>query len=267
MSQYGNKMTANRKIVQLSLITIGAFLILSTYFFYPTIKESKLRVETSKEKINVQEEIKILEEKEQILIDQIQEKKEYLASGGILKKDTLENLQIDLQKTSSSLAEKKSALEKHEKVTSTDNVDESDVFENVEYKGFFKIDSPFIVKSEKARIAAEDPDIVHLSGMSVTLYLKNGKDVVITADEGKYNKTSYDIYFVGNVVGRDGETIITSENLDLLASEDIAIIYNNVRLNSNKNSLQADKVEYDFETKFYRISMFDDTRVKIKLIE
>ena len=260
-------MSKNRNAVQLTLISIGLLLILITYFFYPTIKESKLRVETSKEKINVQEEIKILEEKEQILIDQIQEKKEYLASGGILKKDTLENLQIDLQKTSSSLAEKKSALEKHEKVTSTDNVDESNIFENVEYKGFFKIDSPFTVKSEKARITAEDPDIVHLSEMSVTLYLKNGKDVVITADEGKYNKTSYDIYFVGNVVGRDGETIITSENLDLLASEDIAIIYNNVRLNSNKNSLQADKVEYDFETKFYRISMFDDTRVKIKLIE
>ena len=165
------------------------------------------------------------------------------------------------------MAEKKSALEKYEKVTSTDNVDESNIFKNVEYKGFFKIDSPFTVKSKKARITAEDPDIVHLSEMSVTLYLKNGKDVVITADEGKYNKTSYDIYFVGNVVGRDGETIITSENLDLLASEDIAIIYNNVRLNSNKNSLQADKVEYDFETKFYRISMFDDTRVKIKLIE
>ena len=260
-------MSKNRNAVQLTLISIGLLLILITYFFYPTIKESKLRVETSKEKINVQEEIKILEEKEQILIDQIQEKKEHLASGGMLKKDTLENLQIDLQKTSSSLAEKKSALEKHEKVTSTDNVDESDIFENVEYKGFFKIDSPFTVKSEKARITAEDPDIVHLSEMSVTLYLKNGKDVVITADEGKYNKTSYDIYFVGNVVGRDGETIITSENLDLLASEDIAIIYNNVRLNSNKNSLQADKVEYDFETKFYRISMFDDTRVKIKLIE
>ena len=260
-------MSKNRNEVQLTLISIGLLLILITYFFYPTIKESKLRVETSKEKINVQEEIKILEEKEQILIDQIQEKKEYLSSGGVLKKGTLENLQIDLQKTSSSLAEKKSALEKHEKVTSTDNVDESNIFENVEYKGFFKIESPFTVKSEKARITAEDPDIVHLSEMSVTLYLKNGKDVVITADEGKYNKTSYDIYFVGNVVGRDGETIITSENLDLLASEDIAIIYNNVRLNSNKNSLQADKVEYDFETKFYRISMFDDTRVKIKLIE
>ena len=35
-------MTTNRKIVQLSLITIGTFLILSTYFFYPKIKENKL---------------------------------------------------------------------------------------------------------------------------------------------------------------------------------------------------------------------------------
>ena len=35
-------MTTNRKITQLSLITIGTFLILSTYFFYPIIKENKL---------------------------------------------------------------------------------------------------------------------------------------------------------------------------------------------------------------------------------
>ena len=137
-------MTTNRKIVQLSLITIGTFLILSTYFFYPTIKESELRVETSKEKINVQEEIKILEEKEQILIDQIQEKKEYLSSGGVLKKGTLENLQIDLQETSTSLAEKKSALENYEKVTSTDNIVESNIFENVEYKGLYDFDNPFL---------------------------------------------------------------------------------------------------------------------------
>ena len=33
------------------------------------------------------------------------------------------------------------------------------------------------------------------------------------------------------------------------------------------NSLRVVAVEYDFEKKFYRISMFDDTRVKIKLIK
>ena len=74
-------------------------------------------------------------------------------------------------------------------------------------------------------------------------------------------------FFEKNVKATDDKTIILSENLDLIASEDIATIYNNVRLNSDKGSLQADKIEYNFEKKFYRISMFDDTRVKIKLIE
>ena len=77
----------------------------------------------------------------------------------------------------------------------------------------------------------------------------------------------YDCFFEKNVKATDGKTVILSENLDLLASEDIATIYNNVRLNAEKGLLRADKVEYDFEKKFYRISMFDDTRVKIKLIK
>ena len=267
MSQYGNKMTANRKIVQLSLIAIGAFLILSTYFFYPTIKESKLRVETSKEKINVQEEIKILEEKEQILIDQIQEKKEYLSSGGVLKKGTLENLQIDLQKTSSSLAEKKSALEKYEKVTSTDNIVESNIFENVEYKGLYDFDNPFTVKSKKAYILEGASEVIYMTDMHITIHMLDDRIINITSDSGSYNKSTYDCFFEKNVKATDGKTVIFSENLDLLASEDIATIYNNVRLNSGKGLLQADKVEYDFKKKFYRISMFDDTRVKIKLIK
>ena len=260
-------MSKNRNAVQLTLISFGLLLILITYFFYPTIKGSKLRVETSKEKINVQEEIKILEEKEQILIDQIQEKKEYLSSGGKLEKDTLENLQIDLQKTSSLLAEKKSTLENYEKVTSTDNMVESNIFENVEYKGLYDFDNPFAVKSKKAYILEEESEVIYMTDMHVTIHMRSGRIINITSDSGSYNKSTYDCFFEKNVKAMDGKTIILSENLDLLASEDIATIYNNVRLNSDKGSLQADKIEYNFEKKFYRISMFDDTRVKIKLIE
>ena len=260
-------MSKNRNAVQLTLISIGLLLILITYFFYPTIKESKLRVETSKEKINVQEEIKILEEKEQILIDQIQEKKEYLSSGGVLKKDTLENLQIDLQKTSSLLAEKKSTLENYEKMTSADNMVESNIFENVEYKGLYDFDNPFMVKSKKAYILEEESEVIYMTDMHVTIHMRGGRIINITSDSGSYNKATYDCFFEKNVKATDDKTIILSENLDLIASEDMATIYNNVRLNSDKGSLQADKIEYNFEKKFYRISMFDDTRVKIKLIE
>ena len=34
-------MTTNKKIIQLGLISIGLFLILATYFFYPKIMENK----------------------------------------------------------------------------------------------------------------------------------------------------------------------------------------------------------------------------------
>ena len=55
-------MITNRKITQLALITIGILLILSTYFFYPAIKEGKLsEIKKSKEKISLQEEVEKLE--------------------------------------------------------------------------------------------------------------------------------------------------------------------------------------------------------------
>ena len=44
-----NKMIANRKIVQLSLLTIGTLLVLSTYFFYPKKMEKNVVEDTIKQ--------------------------------------------------------------------------------------------------------------------------------------------------------------------------------------------------------------------------
>ena len=65
----------------------------------------------------------------------------------------------------------------------------------------------------------------------------------------------------------DEKTVLLSDNIDLLATKDAASVYNNVIITSKKGSLVADKVDYDFETKYYKVSMFDDKRVKVKLIE
>ena len=71
-----------------------------------------------------------------------------------------------------------------------DKVDEkeSDMFENVEYKGLYNIDSPFTVRSEKADIFTEEPDIIYMTEMHVILKLSDGRTVYITSDKGKYNK-------------------------------------------------------------------------------
>ena len=58
-----------------------------------------------------------------------------------------------------------------------------------------------------------------------------------------------------------------ADNLELLASKDSATIYNNVFLYNNNGSLRADKIKYDFQNKQYKVSMLNDKKVKVKLIE
>ena len=195
-------MKRSRKIVQLSLISIGLFLILATYFLYPKIIENKfIKEETIKDKI-----VK----------------------------------------------------------TEDDNIN---MFENVEYKGVYNIDRPIVVTAEKARVITEKPEIIFLTNMRVTLLLDDEKIIIITSDKGSYNKITYDCFFEENVEATDGETLILADNLDLLASVDSATIYNNVVLTNDRGSLRADKVDFDFETKYYHVYMFDNKKVKLKLIK
>ena len=145
--------------------------------------------------------------------------------------------------------------------------DKTTFFENVEYKGLYDLNKPFIIKSEKAYILNEEPDIVYMNTMHVILHLNDGRIVNIISNKGSYNKRTYDCFFEDEVKATDGKTNIFADNLDLLAIKNSVNIYNNVRLNDPAASLQADKIDYDFETKHFKISMFDDKEIKMKVIQ
>ena len=196
-------MKKKQRWIQLTLISIGLFLFVVTYLYYPRIYEDKLLKDQS-----------ITEDFEKIL------------SQG-----------------------------------------ESTTFENLEYKGIYDLDKPFKVKSEKAYILNEDPDIVYMQNMHVILYLNDERIVNITSDKGKYNKVTYDCFFEQNVKATDGSTNIFAENMDLLATKNFVIIYNNVNLDYATGYLLADKIDYDFETKNFKVSMFDDKAIKMKVIQ
>ena len=140
-------------------------------------------------------------------------------------------------------------------------------FENVKYKGFYNFDKLFTVEAEEAYILNEEAAVVYMNNMHVILNLNDGRIVNITSNKGKYNKTTYDCFFENNVRATDGETEIFSENLDLLAAENSVEIYNNVILNYTTGSLRADKIDYNFETKYFKVSMFDDKTIKMKVIK
>ena len=148
----------------------------------------------------------------------------------------------------------------------TDNA-QLTTFKNVKYEGLYDFDKPFSVKSENAYILNENSDVVYMTNMHVILYLKNERIVNIISNKGKYNKITYDCFFEEDVKATDGEIKIFAENLDLLATENFAKVYNNVKLNHSTGSLRADKIDYDFETKYFKVSMFDNKVVKMKITE
>ena len=77
-----------------------------------------------------------------------------------IKKSKKENLR--LEKDQSIIAESK-------------DEDKINTFENVEYQGLYNFDQPFTVGSKKANILEEEPDIVYMTDMKVTLYMNGGK--------------------------------------------------------------------------------------------
>ena len=201
-------MKVNRKFVQLSLVSFGVFLIFSTYFIYPKIKEKRSGVFDANEEILKSE------------------------------KDEIANKDI-----------------------------EGNLFKNVEYTGVYNIDNSFIVKSEEAYIYNDDPEKVLMKNMKVTIFMNDGRKIIITSNKGSYNKENYDCFFENNVRATDGETVIVSKNLDLISTDNYASVYNNVILTSKKGSLTADKINYNFKSELYKITMFDDNEVKIKITE
>ena len=140
-------------------------------------------------------------------------------------------------------------------------------FKNVEYKGKHGLNNSFVVKSESAYIPKENPNLVYMNNMEVFIYLENDRVVKIIADRGTYNKVSYDIFFTSNCIAKDEETVITSDNIDLLNTQETASVYNNVFITNKNGTLEADSVKYDFATRSYIISMFNSQKVKVKLIK
>ena len=227
-------MTKNKKILQFFLLSLGFFLIISTYFFYPMIKKNTFK--------------KYLADEQKSVIDnEIIESK----NNDLVKADSDDLIESDSD----------------DLIESDNTVATTNTFDSIEYKGIYNLDKEFIIKSKKAYIYEEKPEIVHMKNMKAIIHMSDGRIVTITSDLGTYNKVTYDSYFEQNVKATDGVTTILSNNLDLISTKDFASAYNDVVLTDDESLLLADKVDYDFTTKNYHISMFDNKKIKMKLVQ
>ena len=290
-------MTNHKKITQIMLIMLGIFLILATYVYGPLSQKRKLSEANLKMQEQLLEEELNFEKKVEMFVENLEIDRnlgQLLANKGFSSIEEIYQSSIDelkkiegvdekfadelIEKSKDYISNKKENVGKkidsekknilEDEIINLVEGEDANIFENVEYNGIYNVNNTFILKSDKAKIFSASPNFVVMKKMHVTLFMNDGRVVIITSDSGTYNKVTHDSFFEKNVEATDGETIILGDKLDLVSTEKWAQIYNNVIVkDQTKSFLKADKILYDFTSELYQVSMLDNKKVKVKIIK
>ena len=133
----------------------------------------------------------------------------------------------------------------------------SSIIKNANYIGTDNRGTFFELNAATAEIKLDDPNVSHLQDVLVVIKLKDLRTIHIQSDKAIFNKISNDCEFFGHVKITEQDNVITSDNLDLYMSKNLITAYNNVKYNSIKGLLIADKVDIDILKNEANIFMFD----------
>ena len=96
---------------------------------------------------------------------------------------------------------------------------------------------------------------------------KDSKNVT----DGDQQSTSFENVEYKGLYDLDKEFTVKSETAHILNTEPDIVYMKRMHvvlhLYYTTGSLQADMVDYDFETKYFKVSMFDDKAIKMKVIK
>ena len=122
------------------------------------------------------------------------------------------------------------------------------------------------ILSEFGKIDIKNPDKIFMTNVIANIYLIDSSPIKIVSEFAYYNKNNHETNFFEDVVATYEEHIATSENLDLLFTRDLAIMYNDIIYNKPGTKLTADRLEIDLITKNSKIFM-DNTSEKVQIID
>ena len=164
-------------------------------------------------------------------------------------------------------AQKEEILKLSDKKSENLETQASDELKNIEYNSTDSEGNTFYINAQRALIDRSNniENEVKMIGVTALINLRNKGTIIVYSNEALYNKLNNNTFFSGNINIEYLENRISSQNMDLIFSEKLSKIFNNVKLRSNKLELYADMVLIDMVTGNVDIEMNDKIK-KVKLI-
>ncbi|MFL2888202.1 MAG: hypothetical protein CBD63_00470 [Candidatus Pelagibacter sp. TMED203] len=146
-----------------------------------------------------------------------------------------------------------------------ENGQNTNTFENIEYKGIDLNGNRYVIMSEMASFDIDKPELIDMKIMSAIFYFKDGTILKVKGDYGTYNNKSNDMEFRENIVANYIDNYLYADNLDYYNSKNLLTIYGNVKTESIKGNISADNIEIDISKRTVDLSMFGKGEVKVKI--
>ena len=141
----------------------------------------------------------------------------------------------------------------------------TNTFVEVQYTGFDSSGNRFLIDSKEAYFKSARPDIILMNEVSCTFYFKDQTIMTVQSSYGIYNNVTDDMEFTENVKMNYLENVLFSEKVNFFNAKNELLIEGNVKTKSPEGELQADRLDFNLDSKKLKISMYNDKKVNIKV--
>jgi len=141
----------------------------------------------------------------------------------------------------------------------------SNIIENANYVGTDNRGTFFELNANLAKVFFDKPNISNMKIVSAVISLSDGREINIKSDYAIYDKSTNNTNFMGNILVTESNNQITCDNLDLIMSENLIKIFNNVTYNGEKGLIKSDEVHIDiFKNEAILFMKNSNDKVKVK---
>ena len=156
--------------------------------------------------------------------------------------------------------EKVELIEKKKIELIEEKIESANIIQDVSYSAKDTKGNEYFLKASEGTIDQNQSNFIFLKSVKGIINLKDYELIEISSNFGKYNINNYDTIFSKNVVISYLDNKIKGDYLDFSLDKKLMIVSKDVTIKNNKNSLSADVIEVNIETKDLKIFMYEEDK-------
>ena len=141
----------------------------------------------------------------------------------------------------------------------------ANTFIDVQYSGLDRNGNRFVITSKYANFETDRSNIIAMEEVFCIFYFKDQTSMTVQSSYGIYNNVTDDMEFTENVKMNYLENVLFAEKANFFNVKKELTIEGDVKTKGPEGQLNADKLEFDLNSKKLKISMANYEKVNIKV--